>query len=338
MAGDWLKMRCELQSHPKVVRILSATNSDKFRVIGGLHAVWSVFDTHSTDGTLFGYTPELMDHVIGWDGFSAAMQEVGWLLFDGVQTLTLPDFDEHNSKGAKRRAEDQKRKRDARRNEDNARNDCGQNADKKGTREREDLDLRASLSLGARASDDPDLPIVTLVDGDGRPVDSPITALTADQSAAVVQACKALRRMGAVRFSPGDERLAALVIEGFTAAQIARVVAEKALRDASLASDPDVRPDLGELVAAGAPREEWLLPPELESALRGAAAQVSIGYIAATLRGRRRDAQTSTGDGDAGNRGAGGAGGRSAVERVKAANARAEARERANAEGRRDVG
>lgn len=121
MAGDWIKMRCELQTHPKIVRILSATKSDKFRVVGGLHAVWSVFDAHSTDGVLFGYTPETLDHVMGWDGFSKAMISVGWLLYDGAETLSLPDFGEHNGQSAKRRAEDQKRKRDGRR-EDEDRN------------------------------------------------------------------------------------------------------------------------------------------------------------------------------------------------------------------------
>src|SRR6185312_13409548 len=121
MAGDWIKMRSELQSHPKVVRILSAMRphdvqnaTDKFRVIGGLHAAWSVFDTHSTDGVLFGYTPDLLNHVIGWPGFAEAMIAVDWLSFDGRETLTLPEFDEHNSQSAKRRAEDQKRKRDGR--------------------------------------------------------------------------------------------------------------------------------------------------------------------------------------------------------------------------------
>jgi len=114
VAGDWIKMRIDLQSHPKIVRILSATKSDKFRVIGGLHAVWSVFDTHSTNGELHGYTPESMDHVIGWLGFSDAMIASGWLSFDGDETLVMPEFGEHNGKSAKRRAEDQKRKRDGR--------------------------------------------------------------------------------------------------------------------------------------------------------------------------------------------------------------------------------
>lgn len=138
MSGDWIKMRCELQTHPKIVRILSATKSDKFRAIGGLHAVWSVFDAHSVDGVLFGYTPDTLDHVIGWDGFAKAMIAVGWLLYDGAETLSLPEFDEHNGKSAKRRAEDQKRKRNGRKHDDSpedVRDESGQDADKKRTRE-----------------------------------------------------------------------------------------------------------------------------------------------------------------------------------------------------------
>ena len=113
MAGDWIKMRIDLQSHPKIVRILSATDSDKFRAIGGLHAVWSIFDTHCEDGVLNGYSAKTLDHVIGWEGFSAAMIAVGWMI-ETPQGLVMPEFDEHNGKSAKRRAEDQKRKRESR--------------------------------------------------------------------------------------------------------------------------------------------------------------------------------------------------------------------------------
>jgi hypothetical protein len=135
MAGDWIKMRLDLQTHPKIVRILSATKADKFRVIGGLHAVWSVFDTHSTDGTLPGYTPETLDHIIGWQGFADAMIAVGWLTFDGSETLILPSFDEHNGKSGKRRAEDQRRKREDRRAPQIIIDSSGQIADKNRTRE-----------------------------------------------------------------------------------------------------------------------------------------------------------------------------------------------------------
>lgn len=113
MANDWIKMRCDLQTHPKVVRMVSATGADRFRVIGGLHAAWSVFDVHCTDGKLTGYTPELLDQIIGWPGLSGAMLSVGWLGFDG-EALVMPEFSEHNGKGAKRRAEDTKGKRERR--------------------------------------------------------------------------------------------------------------------------------------------------------------------------------------------------------------------------------
>jgi hypothetical protein len=143
MAVDWIKMRVDLQSHPKVVRILSATKSDKFRVIGGLHAVWSVFDAHCEDGVLNGYTPETLDHIIGWDGFSSALVTVGWLVENTGVSLAMPEFSEHNGQSAKRRAEDQKRKRDSRNNPEPVRKVSAKEVDKKQTREekrREDID------------------------------------------------------------------------------------------------------------------------------------------------------------------------------------------------------
>lgn len=113
MAGDWIKMRVDLATSPKVVRIASALRADRLRVIGGLHAVWCLFDVHSTDGRLDGYTLEALDELIGFPGFGAAMVAVGWLEDDGV-SLCTPRFDEHNGQSAKRRAMETERKREAR--------------------------------------------------------------------------------------------------------------------------------------------------------------------------------------------------------------------------------
>ena len=174
---------------------------------------------------------------------------------------------------------------------------------------------------------------IEVIDGDGKPATSVIAALTPAQSAVVVVACKALRKMGAIRFSPGDEGLAALAAEGFTAEQIARCGSEKALRDAGLWGDPDVHPELPDLMVNGASQSEMGLTPEQWLAVRSAVTQVSIGYIASTLRGRRRDAANQTtgaGHGHARSTGSAGAGQKlSAVERVRAANAAAEQREQA---------
>lgn len=108
-AESWIKMGTGLRSHPKVVRMASALKADKLRVVGGLHAVWCVFDEHSADGLLEGYSLSAMDEEIGWKGFSLAMQAIGWLteMDDGLQA---PDYEEHNGASAKRRAADAKRK------------------------------------------------------------------------------------------------------------------------------------------------------------------------------------------------------------------------------------
>lgn len=113
MAGDWLKMRTNLRRHPKVVRMASALNADRLRIVGGLHAVWSVFDEHSEDGILVGYSSESMDIEIGCQGFCAAMIAVEWLADTG-QSLEIPRADAHNGTSAKRRAQETERKRDAR--------------------------------------------------------------------------------------------------------------------------------------------------------------------------------------------------------------------------------
>lgn len=157
MAGDWIKMRTDLISHPKVFRMMSELRpqnvrnlsanfpqavrnlseigpqvvrepsgdgprgvvttqflTDRFRIVGGLHTVWVVFDTHSIDGVLPGYTLDHLDNVIGWPGFSAALVSVGWLIENDGGGLVMPEFDAHNGKSAKRRAEESRRKQVAR--------------------------------------------------------------------------------------------------------------------------------------------------------------------------------------------------------------------------------
>lgn len=109
MSTDWIKMRVDLRTHPKVVRMASALKADKLRVIGGLFAVWSIFDAHSIDGVLEGYTFEAINDDLGWKGFGQAMSRIGWLVED-ADGISAPRFDEHNGKSAKRRASETARK------------------------------------------------------------------------------------------------------------------------------------------------------------------------------------------------------------------------------------
>ncbi|MFJ5389476.1 DnaT-like ssDNA-binding domain-containing protein [Pectobacterium sp. CHL-2024] len=151
MAGDWIKMRTDLHTHPKVVRIASALDADRLRVIGALHASWCLFDVHSVDGVLDGYSPKTLDDMIGFPGFANAMIAVGWLEC-ADSSLCMPRFFEHNGQSAKRRAQEADRKR-------NARKSSADNADKKRTREekrREDLKDKPPISGGdENLSDEP---------------------------------------------------------------------------------------------------------------------------------------------------------------------------------------
>lgn len=134
MAGDWIKMRADLHTHPKVVRMASALKADRLRIVGGLHSAWCLFDVHSVDGFLDGYSAETLDDLIGFPGFSRAMMAVGWLEENG-ESLVMPRFEAHNGQSAKRRAQDADRKR-------NVRKESASEADKKRTREekrREDI-------------------------------------------------------------------------------------------------------------------------------------------------------------------------------------------------------
>ncbi|KGA39161.1 hypothetical protein KU75_24275 [Pectobacterium odoriferum] len=151
MAGDWIKMRTDLHTHPKVVRIASALDADRLRVIGALHASWCLFDVHSVDGVLDGYSPKTLDDMIGFPGFANAMIVVGWLEC-ADSSLCMPRFFEHNGQSAKRRAQEADRKR-------NARKSSAVDADKKRTREekrREDLKDKPPISGGGEnLSDEP---------------------------------------------------------------------------------------------------------------------------------------------------------------------------------------
>jgi hypothetical protein len=150
MAGDWIKMRADLFTHPKVVRMSSALKADALRTVGGLMSVWCLFDAHSTDGLLEGYTPEVLDDHLRWSGFATAMQGVGWLAVDHNNGLSLPEFDTHNGQSAKRRAQDADRKREDRKA-------SASEADKKRTREekrREEISpsLRSGVDTPKRAA------------------------------------------------------------------------------------------------------------------------------------------------------------------------------------------
>lgn len=110
MAGDWIKMRVDLQDDPSVVALCDHLDLDEFQVIGRLHKLWGWADTHTADGVTSGVTPRWVDRYVSHQGFAEALISVGWLCFeDGI--LRFPGFNIHNGASAKSRCDATIRKR-----------------------------------------------------------------------------------------------------------------------------------------------------------------------------------------------------------------------------------
>ena len=105
---SWIKMRSNLQTNPKVAMLAARLKVTVWSAVGALHAVWSLADQHTEDGTLR-MNAACLDRLTGIRGIAAAMVSVGWLVENG-DTLLIPGFDEHQSHSAKARAVDQGRK------------------------------------------------------------------------------------------------------------------------------------------------------------------------------------------------------------------------------------
>lgn len=112
--SDWIKMRCNLSSHPKVVKLASRLSVTRVTVIGALHAVWTVADQHATENGLLEMDAESLDVFAETPGFCRELEAVGWLEI-GADFVKFPEYHEHNGTTAKTRASAQKRQRKSRR-------------------------------------------------------------------------------------------------------------------------------------------------------------------------------------------------------------------------------
>lgn len=107
MAGDYIIMRLDLCDDPDVIRIAKLTSLEVDSVIGKLHRIWSWADRHTRDGSVT-VDAEYCDKLCAHTGFFDAMCAVGWAshVTDGIQFL---NFEKHNGKNAKSRADGRKR-------------------------------------------------------------------------------------------------------------------------------------------------------------------------------------------------------------------------------------
>ncbi len=116
MAGDWIKMRVDLDEDPSVIGIAEDLKiEDIDHVIGKLWRLWKWADQQTTDGNAPSVTKSWVDRYLSVTGFASAMVKNGWLTFSTLgesgndRGLIIPKFENHNGKSAKNRAVTAKR-------------------------------------------------------------------------------------------------------------------------------------------------------------------------------------------------------------------------------------
>ena len=108
MAGDWIKMRCNLWDDPRVAKICDLTDQPEATVIGGLYWLWATADQHTEDGIMPGLTLRSIDRKTGVQGLAEALVQVGWLA-DHPEGVRIVNFEDHNGASAKKRCQTAKR-------------------------------------------------------------------------------------------------------------------------------------------------------------------------------------------------------------------------------------
>lgn len=148
MAGDWIKMRPSLLTHPKVsgiTRILEVDlkvgkalsngfsgcmseivkrNVMRNVTVTSLLIIWGAANEHTNDGVFYNADLSDIDDMVGIPGFGFAMVSVGWAEYDEENsTVKLPNFSEYNTCGKDRAAENnaerQRRYREKKKGESN---------------------------------------------------------------------------------------------------------------------------------------------------------------------------------------------------------------------------
>jgi hypothetical protein len=107
MAGNWIKMRHDLQDAPEVRRIARAAGLDRDQVVGKLYRFWTWADRHGKNGEVDADIEDV-DEQVGLVGFGAALVSVGWL-DSQAGGIVIPHWDRHFSDSAKVRALGQNR-------------------------------------------------------------------------------------------------------------------------------------------------------------------------------------------------------------------------------------
>ncbi len=104
MRCSWVKIETKTPDKPEICIIASQLRLDADAVMGKLVRLWAWAEMNVSDSNETSVTMEFLDKLAGKKGFSAAMEKAGWLLAKGDK-LIFPNFERHNGRGAKGRAQ-----------------------------------------------------------------------------------------------------------------------------------------------------------------------------------------------------------------------------------------
>lgn len=110
MADDWIKMRINLWTHPKVVTLASQLSVTRAHTIGALHCAWGIADQHAGENGTVEMSAAALDSLCETPGLAAAMVGIGWLVVNG-NSMQFVNYQEHNGETGKQRADNQRRQR-----------------------------------------------------------------------------------------------------------------------------------------------------------------------------------------------------------------------------------
>jgi hypothetical protein len=109
MAGEWIPIDCNLGTKPEVLELVDVTGEPVEAVVYRLIQLWSWASMNTADGSIR-CTPARLRAVAGGDEtFWLAVEQVGWVSFDGAH-MTITGWDKRFSKSAKARLHDNRRK------------------------------------------------------------------------------------------------------------------------------------------------------------------------------------------------------------------------------------
>lgn len=148
MAGDWIKVEQATLHKAEVLRMAELLGISRRECIGLLLDFWAWLDNNARTEVVPNLSRLCLDSVLNCPGISAALEVVGWIVWDDkAASARITNYDHHNGASAKTRAYEQKRKQEQRRN---LSQDCPA---KTGTREEKRRVLDTSLrSVSKRAT------------------------------------------------------------------------------------------------------------------------------------------------------------------------------------------